>query len=104
MDAHFQEDYDPSAEAKPDSDLDSWDDAVESFRDRQKWRQIGGDRLRAAGFTDEQVKRWEKGGEKTEEDVQWSKKGESREWDRGKVLDDDGEVDLKPEWGRLKGT
>ena len=50
------------------------------------------------------VAKWEKGGEKSEEDVVWSKKGEGREWDRGKVLDDDGLVNVKPEWGRLKDS
>jgi hypothetical protein len=29
---------------------------------------------------------------------------EGREWDRGKVVDDEGDIDVKPEWGRLKGT
>jgi hypothetical protein len=104
MDEHFSVDYDPSADLKPNSDLDEWDEAVEAFRDRQKWKKQGADRLREAGFAEDDIKKWEKGGEKTEEDVRWSKQGEKREWDHGKVLDEDGNVDLKPEWGRLKGT
>jgi hypothetical protein len=83
---------------------DDWDQALEALRDRQRWKQQGADRLRAAGFTDEEVKKWEKGSEKTEEDVRWAKKGEGREWDRGKVVDEDGQVDVRAEWGRLKGT
>lgn len=90
---------------RPNSDEeDEWGLKIEAYRDRQKWKQQGAERLRAAGFTDEQVKKWEKGGEKTEEDVKWAKKGEGREWDRGKVVDDDGDVEVKAEWGRLKGT
>ena len=105
MDAHFSASYDPSNDAQPHSDLeDDWDQALEALRDRQRWKQQGADRLRAAGFTDEEVKKWEKGGEKTEEDVRWAKKGEGREWDRGKVVDEDGQVDVRAEWGRLKGT
>lgn len=49
--------------------------------------------------------------EKDERDVRWSGRGESREWDRGKVLNDnkgdgkDGlDVEVRAEWGRLKGT
>ncbi|KAF2229861.1 hypothetical protein EV356DRAFT_493053 [Viridothelium virens] len=105
MDSHFNSTYDPSADVRPNSDEeDEWGLAVEAYRDRQKWKQQGAERLKAAGFTDEQVDRWEKGGEKREEDVKWGKKGEGREWDRGKVVDEDGDVDVKAEWGRLKGT
>lgn len=104
MDAHFAADYDPSQDVQPDSEEDDWDMALEALRDRQRWKQQGAERLKAAGFTDEEVKKWEKGGEKTEEDVRWRKKGEGREWDRGKVVDDDGHIDIRAEWGRLKGT
>ena len=105
MDSHFASNYDPIADVRPNSDEeDEWGLAIEAHRDRQKWKQQGAERLRAAGFTDEQVRKWEKGGEKTEDDVKWAKKGEGREWDRGKVVDDDGDVDVKAEWGRLKGT
>lgn len=80
---------------------DDWGNALEALRDRQQWKNQGGDRLRAAGFTDDQIQKWEKGGELTEDDVVWSKSGEKREWDRGKVLDNEGDVNLKAEWGRL---
>ncbi|KAK4189168.1 hypothetical protein QBC35DRAFT_151788 [Podospora australis] len=66
-----------------------WDEAVELFRERQKWKQQGADRLRAAGFTEEQIRRWEKGGEKDVDHVRWTKRGEQREWDRGKGGGDD---------------
>ena len=78
------------------------------MRDRQRWQQTGAQRLRDAGFTEAQVKRWEKskgGGPAGEEDVdnvRWSKKGESREWDRGKVVDGD-EIDTRAEWAKTKG-
>jgi hypothetical protein len=105
MDAHFAADYNPSADVRPDSDHDDdWEEALEAMRDRQRWKQQGADRLRQAGFTEAQIRSWEKGDDKNEDDVRWAKKGEGREWDRGKVLDDDGNIALKPEWGRLKGT
>ena len=54
------------------------------------------------------MQRWQKGstrnGERDEEDVRWAKKGEGREWDRGKVVDEDGNVAVRAEWGRLNGT
>jgi hypothetical protein len=103
MDSRFSSGYDPTIDARQDSDVeDNWGEAVEAFRDRQKWKQQGADRLKAAGFTDDQVRKWEKGDDKDEEDVTWTKHGQAREWDRGKVVDEDGDVDLKADWGRLK--
>jgi hypothetical protein len=94
MDSRFSDNYDPKAHVQLESEVevdDDWDQALEALRDRQKWKQQGAERLRAAGFTEEQVKSWEKsegkGGEKSIEDVQWAKPGEGREWDRGKVAD-----------------
>jgi hypothetical protein len=92
MDSRFSDNYDPKTDVQLDSDAedDDWDQALETLRDRQKWKQQGADRLRAAGFTEEQIKSWEKsdgkGGEKSIEDVRWVKPGEGREWDRGKVI------------------
>jgi hypothetical protein len=103
MDSRFSSAYDPSIDTRPASDAEGdWEENLESFRDRQRWKQQGAERLKAAGFTDAQVKKWEKGGEKDEEDVTWTKQGQAREWDRGKVVDEDGDVELKAEWGRLK--
>jgi len=106
MDSRFSSSYDPSIDIRPDSDLDDddWDQALEAMRDRQRWKEQGAERLKAAGFSEKEVRSWEKGGEKTEEDVRWAKNGEGREWDRGKVVDNEGDVELKAEWGRLKGT
>lgn len=106
MDSHFSASYDPAADVRPESEheleQDDWGLALEAVRDRAKWKAQGADRLRAAGFTDEEITKWEKSGkEKGEEDVRWTKKGESREWDRGKIIDDTGEIAVKPEWGRL---
>ncbi|CCC08778.1 hypothetical protein SMACR_05418 [Sordaria macrospora] len=93
MDGRFASDYDPSEDMQLDetdlkvSKTDDWDDMVESFRDRQKWLKQGADRLRAAGFSEEDIKKWEKtgpNGEKDIEDVTWTKAGEKREWDKGK--------------------
>lgn len=91
MDSRFASSYDPKADVALDHDEedDDWGSALEALRDRERWKQQGADRLRAAGFTDDQVTKWEKGDQKNEEDVRWSKKGDEREWDRGKVLKGD---------------
>ncbi|KAI1141004.1 hypothetical protein F5Y05DRAFT_295355 [Hypoxylon sp. FL0543] len=97
IDSRFAPDYDPRNDVTPepeDEAEDDWDHAVEAFRDRQKWKQHGADRLRSAGFTEEQIKKWEKGDEKDEADVRWAKAGGLREWDRGKVVNKDGTVSL----------
>ncbi|KAI4156661.1 MAG: hypothetical protein LQ340_000107 [Diploschistes diacapsis] len=106
IESRFAASYNPSADVQLDDSIDDdWDMALEALRDRQHWKQKGADRLRAAGFTKEEVDKWENGTEKKEEDVVWKKKGEGREWDRGKVIDTEGQVVLEPpEWGRLKGT
>lgn len=90
MDNRFSSDYDPKSDVQMDDHImhDDWDEALEALRDRAKWKQQGADRLREAGFTEEQVKKWEKGDEKTIDDVQWTKAGEKREWDRGKDVED----------------
>jgi hypothetical protein len=81
MDGRFSEDYDPASDVQLEpAEAEDWDEAVETFRDRQKWKQQGAERLRAVGFTDDQIKQWEKGGEKDIDDVRWSKAGEKREW------------------------
>ncbi|CAG8951760.1 hypothetical protein HYFRA_00005562 [Hymenoscyphus fraxineus] len=103
IDSRFSADYDPTVDVQLDPDEENdWDQALEALRDRQKWKKQGADRLKAAGFTDEEIKKWEKGGEKTEEDVKWAKRGEGREWDRGKILDSNGVVSIEPAFGRLK--
>ncbi|KAI1127260.1 hypothetical protein F5Y10DRAFT_243228 [Nemania abortiva] len=107
IDSRFAADYDPTIDVTPDpdeADGDDWDNAVEAFRDRQKWKQQGAERLRSAGFTEDQIRKWEKGDKKDESDVQWNKAGGVREWDRGKVVDADGGVSPDLEFGRLKGT
>lgn len=93
MDSRFSSDYDPKSDVQMEDEdgRDDWDDALEALRDRARYRQQGADRLREAGFTEDQIKKWEKGDEKSIDDVQWTKAGEKREWDRGK--DDDQEVD-----------
>ena len=103
IDTHFSSHYDPTEDIQPNSDSEiGWDQALEALRDRQRWKQQGAERLRAAGFTAEEVRKWEKGGEKRQEDVRWSRKGEKREWDRGKVVGEDG-VETKAEWTQTKG-
>lgn len=88
---------------RPASDVeDDWGDALEALRDRARWQQQGADRLKQAGFTDDQVRKWERGDVQGEEDVVWRKKGEGREWDRGKVVDEEGDVEVRADFGRLK--
>lgn len=93
MDSRFSSDYDPKSDVQMEDEdgRDDWDDALEALRDRARYRQQGADRLREAGFNEDQIKKWEKGDEKSIDDVQWTKAGEKREWDRGKG--DDQEVD-----------
>ncbi|OAL56687.1 hypothetical protein IQ07DRAFT_594168 [Pyrenochaeta sp. DS3sAY3a] len=101
--SRFSSNYDPHIDIGPSPDAeDDWADSVEAFRDRQQWRQEGVERLKAVGFTDAQIKKWEKGEEPNEDDVVWARKGEAREWDRGKVVDEDGDIQMKADFGRLK--
>lgn len=109
IETRFREGYDPKQDTRDDDEdrvEDDWDRGLEAVRDRAKWKEHGAGRLRAAGFTEQEVQNWERGPagggqeaarEKDIRDVRWMKKGEGvREWDRGK-----GE-DGKADWiGRL---
>ncbi|KAF4457279.1 pre-mrna-splicing factor 38b [Fusarium austroafricanum] len=97
IDRRFSETYDPKTDIQMDEDEGSndWDDAVEAFRDRQKLRQNQEQRLRAAGFGDEQIQRASDTDEKSADSVQWSKAGERRAWDVGKVIGPDGVLQPK---------
>ncbi|KAL1988711.1 hypothetical protein VTN96DRAFT_8411 [Rasamsonia emersonii] len=123
IDAHFAPDYDPNLDVRLEEEDDTastrpkrrpvaglmtedddWDMALEALRDRAQWKQKGAERLRAAGFGEQVVERWTKDpaftGTSYEgriEDVRWAKKGEGREWDRGKVMSD-GHYDVKAPW------
>lgn len=95
IDRRFSESYDPKTDVQMDDnegDGKNWDDAVEAFRDRQKLRQNKEERMRSAGFTDDIIQRVQSTKEQAEEDVKWSKAGEKREWDKGKVVGLDGGV------------
>lgn len=105
MDARFSSNYDPSADVVLNAmEDDEWGQALEALQAQAKFRQNQRERLLAAGFKEKEIDAWSKGGEKNEDDVRWAKQGEGREWDRGKVVDEAGSVDLEPSWGRLKGT
>lgn len=88
------------------TDDEDWELALEAFRDRARWRKKGEERLREAGFNDSVVERWKNnaafaGGDDSEgrlEDVKWSRRGEGREWDRGKFVDDEGRIDVRANW------
>ncbi|KAJ5692342.1 hypothetical protein N7462_001765 [Penicillium macrosclerotiorum] len=123
IDAHFAPDYNPALDVQLENDSlsltetsrrpvaglmteeDDWDMALEALRDRARWRQKGEDRLRAAGMNEDTIDRWKSNAaftgmdaEGRVEDVRWSKKGEGREWDRGKVMDDEGHIDVRATW------
>ncbi|KAF9889793.1 hypothetical protein FE257_006883 [Aspergillus nanangensis] len=125
IDAHFAADYDPTLDVELDvDDLDTrnkptrrpvaglmtgdddWGVSLEALRDRTHWKKKGEERLREAGFNDAFVERWKTNttpaaaadSESRVEDVKWSKKGEGREWDRGKFVDDEGHIDVKAPW------
>jgi hypothetical protein len=104
MDARFSSKYDPTTDVRPNSDSeDDWGLALEALKDRQRWKQQGADRLKAAGFTEDEISKWEKGDKKSEVDVKWKGRGEKRDWDSGKVLnEEDGVYDTKAEWARLQ--
>jgi hypothetical protein len=125
IDAHFAPGYDPATDVHLDEDKlhsigqessrrpvaglmtkdDDWDMAMEALRDRERWRSKGEERLRTAGIDEAVIDKWKNNtafagmdGEGKPEDVQWSKKGEGREWDRGKFVDDDGHIDIRAAW------
>ncbi|KAK2739776.1 hypothetical protein FQN57_006473 [Myotisia sp. PD_48] len=95
---------------------DDWGLALEALRDRAFLRKKGADRLRDAGFEDHIVERWKNnkafaafshkdenrgdisGDDRDIDTVKWSKKGEGREWDRGKVMDEEGNISIRPAW------
>lgn len=101
LDRRFSESYDPKLDVQmgDETEQDPWDDAVEAFRDRQKLRLNQDQRLKDAGFTEEQIQKAKGPTEKAEPDVVWTKAGEKREWDKGKGVDgmnddDDDDDDL----------
>jgi len=82
------------------------DNALEALRDRRAWRAKQADRLREAGFDEDEIDRWKKttaslqktrlgdgDGDVPLREVRWKKTGEQREWDAG-----------KPAFGGVEGT
>lgn len=89
IDAHFSSNYDPSLDVRPDDEQpdekQDWDMALEALRDRQAWKKNHADRMREAGFGDDEIAKWEEGGrDKDARDVRWRSRGQTREWDVGK--------------------
>lgn len=101
MDARFSEKYDPSMDVRPDPDNgDDWDNAIEAYRDRQKWKTQGAERLRSAGFDENFITAWENNDTKNTANIKWAKDG-VREWDRGKVVEEEtGEVSVRASWAK----
>ncbi|KAI1001199.1 hypothetical protein K3495_g7000 [Podosphaera aphanis] len=117
IDRHFSEVYDPSADIQLDFDEENdWDQALEAFRDRQKFKEKGVERLKSAGFTEKEIKRLERGRLSPEKEFKWVMQGQRREWDRGKMIDSEGVLRFESKfglsandinnsnYGRLKGT
>lgn len=104
MDARFSDKYDPSMDVRPDSDDgDDWDNALEACRDRQKWKALGAERLRGAGFGEDFITAWENNDTKNSANIKWAKGG-VREWDRGKVVEEEtGEVSVRAIWAKEGG-
>ncbi|POS83079.1 hypothetical protein EPUL_006323 [Erysiphe pulchra] len=85
IDSRFSAVYNPRADILIEKDdTKSFDQALEAFRDWKKFKEKGIERLRSAGFSEEEIQRLEGGDQKREKHVKWTKPGESREWDRGK--------------------
>lgn len=101
MDARFSEKYDPNMDVRPDSDGgDDWENALEAHRDRQKWKALGAERLRSAGFEEDFITAWENNDTKNTANIKWAKGG-VREWDRGKVVEEEtGEVSVRASWAK----
>ncbi|KAL2402364.1 hypothetical protein ABEF95_005219 [Exophiala dermatitidis] len=113
IDAHFSTGYDPTQDVDvggpyesptedpdPNKQTNDWDNALEALRDRRAWQAKQADRMREAGFDDDEIERWKTsastrtrtGDADVDLDirhVKWRKKGEGREWDAGKVQDQD---------------
>ena len=98
IDRRFSASYDPKAENYIASGEEGWEEAKEAYSHLQKWKNEGAERLRKAGFSDSKVGKWEDGEDRRLEHVRWTKKGEKREWDRGKVVGLDGHVSLRADW------
>ncbi|OAA53480.1 hypothetical protein SPI_09408 [Niveomyces insectorum RCEF 264] len=120
IDRHFAPDYDPALDADPpsptgptvvrfpgvgtsstrlDKNAPTVEDArSEMQRDRRQLLRTGAERLRAAGFSDREIAIWARGGKREAADVRYSKPGEEREWDRGKIKGEDGPA--VPLWAR----
>ncbi|SMR64532.1 unnamed protein product [Zymoseptoria tritici ST99CH_3D1] len=99
INARFDPSYDPREDVALEDDGKEveggdWDMALEAMRDRAKWRTGGAERLRAAGFTEQEVLNWQGGGTKLQgsaaegernvNDLVWTKQGEKRAWDADK--------------------
>ncbi|OAL34353.1 hypothetical protein AYO20_06406 [Fonsecaea nubica] len=120
IDAHFSPTYDPSThDAALDSDElnpedqaggpdDEWTSALSALRDRRAWRAKQAERMKDAGFTAEEITRWEKSASTSRgllandddgdvRDVKWRKRGEEREWDIGKERSPETDPDPDPE-------
>ncbi|KAI9733345.1 MAG: hypothetical protein M1834_003429 [Cirrosporium novae-zelandiae] len=99
IDSHFSPNYNPSLDMQPNAESDDdWDQALEAMRDRQLWKERGAQRLREAGFSEGEVTRLERGTEYRTANLRWGRKGEGREWDRGKHIGIEGEVTTGAEW------
>ena len=96
IDSRFAADYDPKRDFSVDDEPpqagegDDWSTALAAVRARADWRGSGSGEVaaRAKVATDDRV---------DVSDLRWRKKGEQREWDRGKIADENS-GDVRPAW------
>jgi hypothetical protein len=98
--SNFDRVFDPAYDPKSDVHIDcedmsqDWDEAVDAFRDQQAMKMKQRERLLQAGFTEDELNLSNKAGpdidkERDIDSFKWAKKGESREWDKGKTIEQD---------------
>ncbi|OLL22665.1 hypothetical protein NEOLI_002470 [Neolecta irregularis DAH-3] len=87
MDDHFAHDYDPSKDVDRSETLDDWAMALDAMRDRDRWKEMGRQKPQDRDIGESNFPIYSKG---------------TREWDRGKVVDNkSGECGLTI-WGRTR--
>jgi hypothetical protein len=82
--------------------------ALEALRDKEFWKHKGAEGCRLVGLGMRRSRNDKTaGGEKGVEDARWTGKGHAREWNRGKVVQEEGDkkqkVDVEAAWWRKGG-
>jgi hypothetical protein len=98
MDSRFLDDYDPRQDggAPTDASKDDFEVEVEKYRARQKLKRQGTQRLPSAGVNqaytrvgqDDDTRVGQDDDTRNLNNLKWIKRGETREWDKGKFAED----------------